>query len=175
MIKGHDSQTYLKFMDQLGDLDSKLTGGKGTPLRLLLQTYEALSDEKVDHHNRGYELENIITGLFSTSAVEVVEGFKRNSGAEQIDGAFRLDGWHYLVECKWTAARTNVKELDSLAGKLGRSGSQTAGLFISVNGWSKHVVPSLKQKRPQEHHANGWQRCPSGTQRRHPFGRFVTQ
>ncbi len=145
MIKGQDSLTYLRFIDQLGDLDPRLAGGKGTPLRLLLQTYAALSDEEVDRQNRGYELEKIVSGLFSVSGLEVVQSFKRNSGAEQIDGAFRLEGWHYLVECKWTAAMTDVKELDSLAGKLGRSGSQTAGLFISVNGWSKHVVPSLKQ------------------------------
>ena len=145
MIKGDDSLTYLRFLDQLGDLDPKLTGGRGTPLRLLFQSYEALSNEEVDHQNRGYELEKIVNGLFSASAVEVVERFTRNRGAEQIDGAFRLEGWHYLVECKWTTAMTSVKELDSLGGKLGRSGSQAAGLFISVNGWSKHVVPSLKQ------------------------------
>ena len=75
-----------------------------------------------------------------------MQRFTRNSGAEQIDGAFRLDGWHYLVECKWTAAATNPKELDSLAGKLRRSGFQTMGLFVSVNGWSPHVVPTLKKE-----------------------------
>ena len=147
MIQGPDSQAYLRFLDQLGEMDPKLTGGRGTPLRLLLQSYMRLSDDdNVNHQDRGYQLENIINRLFAEAGVEVVEGFRRNSGGEQIDGAFRLDGWHYLVECKWTTAMTSVKELDSLSGKLRRSGFQTMGLFISVNGWSHHVLPILKQE-----------------------------
>ena len=145
MIKGQDSLTYLRFMDQLGELEPNLTGGRGTPLRLLLQKYVQLSDNPETHQSRGYQLEQIFNDLFTTAGIEVVEKFTRNSGAEQIDGAFRMDGWHYLVECKWTTAVTSVKELDSLSGKLGRSGVQTAGLLISVNGWSKHAVPTLKQ------------------------------
>jgi hypothetical protein len=77
--------------------------------------------------------------------VEVEKKFYRNSGAEQIDAGFWLDGWHYLVECKWTTAMTSGAELDRLSGNLRRSGYQTMGLFISVNGWSQHVVPTLKQ------------------------------
>ena len=145
MIKGKDCQTYLRFLDQLGEMDQKLTGGRGTPLRLLLQSYMRLSDDAVDHQDRGYQLEKIINGLLAEAGLEVVEGFRRNSGAEQIDGAFRLDGWHYLVECKWTTAVTSGAELDRLSGNLRRSGYQTMGLFISVNGWSQHVVSTLKQ------------------------------
>ena len=40
---------------------------------------------------------------------------------------------------------TSGAELDRLSGNLRRSGYQTMGLFISVNGWSQHVVPTLKQ------------------------------
>ena len=145
MIKGQDSLTYLRFIDQLGELEPNLTGGRGTPLRLLLQKYMQLHDNPESHQTRGYQLEQIINDLFTTSGLDVVDGFTRNSGAEQIDGAFRLEGWHYLVECKWTTAVTSVKELDSLSGKLDRSGFQSAGLLISVNGWSKHAEPSLKQ------------------------------
>ena len=146
MIKGQDSQTYLRFLDQLGEMDQKLTGGRGTPLRLLLQSYMRLSDDdNVNHNARGLQFEELINGLFAASDVEVEKKFYRNSGAEQIDGAFQLDSWHYLVECKWTTAVTSGAELDRLSGNLSRSGSQTMGLFISVNGWSQHVVPTLKQ------------------------------
>ena len=146
MIKGQDSQTYLRFLDQLGEMDPKLTGGGGTPLRLLLQIHMRLSDDdNVNHHARGLQFEELINGLFAASDVEVEKKFYRNSGAEQIDGAFQLDGWHYLVECKWTTAMTSGAELDRLSGNLRRSGYQTMGLFISVNGWSQHVVPTLKQ------------------------------
>ena len=146
MIKGKDCQTYLRFLDQLGEMDPKLTGGRGTPLRLLLQRYRKLSDDdNGTRQRRGYQFEEIITGLLAEAGLEVVGGFSRNSGAEQIDAGFWLDGWHYLVECKWTKAKTSVKELSSLSSKLSQSGSQTMGLFISVNGWSRHVVPTLKQ------------------------------
>lgn len=38
-----------------------------------------------------------------------------------------------------------IRQLDSLYGKISRSGKQTLGLFLSINGWSKHVCPLLKQ------------------------------
>ena len=56
-----------------------------------------------------------------------------------------MDGWYYLVECKWESQMPSEQEIDGLAGKLGRSGVQTLGVFISVNGWSSHVVPLMKQ------------------------------
>jgi hypothetical protein len=55
-------------------------------------------------------------------------------GGEQIDGAFKLEGWYYLVECKWTQKLTDIRQLDSLYGKIGRSGKQTLGLFL-VDEW----------------------------------------
>ena len=74
-------------------------------MRLLLQSYMRLSDDdNVNHNARGLQFEELINGLFAASDVEVEKKFYRNAGAEQIDGAFQLDGWHYLVECKWTTA-----------------------------------------------------------------------
>ncbi|MGH6822920.1 MAG: hypothetical protein ACREC4_05430, partial [Methylocella sp.] len=55
------------------------------------------------------------------------------------------DGWHYIVECRWRSSLDDIRQLDGLAGKVGRSGRQTKGLFLSISGWSKHVVPLLKQ------------------------------
>ena len=69
----------------------------------------------------------------------------RNEGAEQIDGAFRLQGWHYLVECRWRGKLADIRELDGLLGQVGRSGKQTMGLFLSINGWSNNVPTLLKQ------------------------------
>ena len=85
--------------------------------------------------NKWFELEGILAR----------DSFKRNEGGEQIDGSFELDGWYHLVECKWQSAMTSEKEVDGLLGKLGRSGAQTLGAFVSVNGWSSHVVPLMKQ------------------------------
>ncbi|MHB2018046.1 MAG: restriction endonuclease, partial [Candidatus Xenobia bacterium] len=71
--------------------------------------------------------------------------FTRNNGAEQIDGAFRLDGWTYLVECRWRDKLADIREPDGLKGQVDRSGKQALGLFIGMNGWSDNVVPLLKQ------------------------------
>jgi hypothetical protein len=56
-----------------------------------------------------------------------------------------LEGWHYVVECRWREKLADIRELDGLKGQVGRSGKQTMGLFLSVNGWSEHVPPLLKQ------------------------------
>ena len=79
------------------------------------------------------------------SRIAVVRSFQRNAGGEQIDGAFELEGWHYIIECRWRERLTAVRELDGLYGQIARSGKQTMGLFLSINGWSEHVVPLVKQ------------------------------
>jgi hypothetical protein len=58
-----------------------------------------------------------------------------------------LEGWHYIVECRWRTKLANIRELDGLYGQIGRSGKQTMGLFLSINGWSDNVVPVIKQNQ----------------------------
>jgi hypothetical protein len=94
---------------------------------------------------RGYLLEDLLARTFGLHGVEVARSFRRNEGGEQIDGAFRFDGWHYIVECRWRAEPADMRQLDGLVGQVGRSGHQTMGLFLSINGWSGNVVPLLKQ------------------------------
>ena len=145
MIKGCESSTYLKFLDQLGDLDLNLTHGRGTPLRLLLREYDDLSNGSTSPQARGYRLEKIMNSLFGISEILVNESFTRNAGGEQIDEAFKLDDWYYLVECRWRAKKASGTEVDGFSSKVARSGGQTMGVFISVSGWSSKVVPLLKQ------------------------------
>ncbi len=147
MIKGHEAPTYLKFMDQLGDLDSRLAHGRGTPLHLLLRKYRELEADSSHRQGRGYQFEDVMNELFTLCGVAVSKSFTRNDGGEQIDGAFELDGSYYLVECKWREALTRQAEVDAFSGKIGRSGDHTGGLFISVNGWTDHVLGLTKQNR----------------------------
>lgn len=98
-----------------------------------------------DKKQRGFLLENLLERIFSLHEIPTRNSFKRNEGGEQIDGAFKLEGWYYLIECKWTQKLTDIRQLDSLYGKISRSGKQTLGLFLSINGWSKNVCPLLKQ------------------------------
>lgn len=100
-----------------------------------------------ENRRRGLILENLLENVFRLYKIPVKKSFTRNEGGEQIDGAFQLDGWYYLVECKWTQKLTDIRQLDSLSGKIGRSGRQTSGLFLSINGWSENVRPLLKQNQ----------------------------
>ena len=144
MVKGQESLTYLKFLDQLWALDSSLANGRGTPLHLLFREYDSLT-ESTDSQRRGYLFEKLMNGLLELFGIEVEESFRRNSGGEQVDGAFKYDGWHYLAECKWQKSPSDIGDLDGLNGKLGRSGAQSMGVFISINGWSGHVITLMKQ------------------------------
>ena len=58
---------------------------------------------------------------------------------------FTFKNWHYLVEARWRKRKADAQDLDGLQGKVSRSGKQTMGMFLSIEGWSEHVVPLLKQ------------------------------
>jgi hypothetical protein len=98
-----------------------------------------------DKKRRGFLLEDLLGRIFSLYEIPTQKSFTRNEGGEQIDGAFKLESWYYLVECKWTQKLTDIRQLDSLYGKISRSGKQTLGLFLSIHGWSKNVCSLLKQ------------------------------
>jgi hypothetical protein len=98
-----------------------------------------------DAQERGRLLEDFLNRFFALFGIRSVGRFCRNEGGEQIDGAFLWDGWHYLVECKWQKKLSDIRQLDSLSGKIGRGGKATQGMFLSINGWSEHVPGLLKQ------------------------------
>ena len=107
MIKGQDSMAYLKFLDKIGELDLKLTSGRGTPLRLSLYKYNDLSQGTTTPQKRGYELEELIAELFAISGIPTESPFTRNENGEQFDGAFELNGQYYVIECRWRSLPTS--------------------------------------------------------------------
>jgi hypothetical protein len=110
---------------------------------LLAQFEQAAADG--EPHGRGYLLQDLLNRTFDLHGITVARAFQRNSGGEQIDGAFEMEGWHYIVECRWRSKLADIRELDGLYGQVARSGRQTMGLFLSINGWSGNVVPLMKQ------------------------------
>lgn len=112
---------------------------------LLLMMFDELAISE-DPQRRGFLLQDLLNRLFDIHEIPVHKSFTRNSGAEQIDGGFRLEGWHYLLECRWRKKLADIRELDGFAGQVRRSGKQTMGLFLSANGWSENVPPMLKQE-----------------------------
>jgi hypothetical protein len=122
----------------------ELESSKNYQLNLLLQMFEELSLSH-EPQKRGFLLQDLLNRLFLIYDIPVFQSFQRNEGGEQIDGAFIFQGWHYIVECKWTKKLSDIRELDSLLGKVNRSGKQAMGLFLSIEGWSENVPPLLKQ------------------------------
>jgi hypothetical protein len=78
---------------------------------------------------RGYLLEDLLNRTFSLHGLSVLRAFRRNGGGEQIDGAFEMDNWHYIVECRWRERLADIRQLDGLMGQVARSGKQTMGCF----------------------------------------------
>lgn len=112
-----------------------------SPLLLAMFDHAAQGDSNA----RGYLLEDLLNRTFDTHGFVVRKSFRRNDGGEQIDGAFEMDGWHFLVECRWRKRPADIRQIDGLAGQVSRSGKQTLGLFLSIEGWSENAVGLLKQ------------------------------
>ena len=144
MVKGKDDPIYLRFLAQLRELAPDLVQRPVYPHEALFEEFEEF-ERSQDPHRRGYQLQDLLRQIFDLYEISVRKPFTRNSGAEQIDGAFVFEGWHYIVECRWREKLANIRELDGLLGQVNRSGRQTIGLFLSINGWSSNVPPLLKQ------------------------------
>ncbi len=121
---------------------------------ILLMMFDGLAKSD-DSHQRGYLLQELLQVLFDVHGIPVTKPFSRNNRAEQIDGACKLEGWHYLIECRWRAKLADIRELDGLHGQVGRSGRQTMGLFLSINGWSNNVPKLLKTESRKIDHFDG--------------------
>ncbi|MBS0496378.1 MAG: restriction endonuclease [Proteobacteria bacterium] len=89
---------------------------------------------------KGYALEKLFTELMRISGIPVEEPFRIEG--EQFDGAIKYDGHFYLVELKWTAEKTEPKEVGhfffKVDGKL-----EARGLFIAMNGFSDGTISTL--------------------------------
>jgi hypothetical protein len=114
---------------------------------LLLQQFDDAARDDGEPQQRGYLLQDLLNRVFDLHGIPILKAFTRNAGAEQIDAAFEFEAWYYVVECRWRAKLADTRELDGLSGQVTRSGRQTMGLFLSINGWSDNVVPMLKQNQ----------------------------
>jgi Restriction endonuclease len=102
----------------------------------------------LDHKKRGYGLEQLLYDLFFLFDLNPRGAFKRVG--EQIDGAFVLNGDHYLLEAKWQEKPVLLGDLRDLDGAVGSSLDNTLGLFISINDFSQDAIDSYSQgNRPR--------------------------
>ena len=109
-------------------------------LEALNKLYISLFQGLLSVQSRGYEFERIIQELSKLSNLEVTEPFRVNG--EQVDGAVKFDGEHYIVEAKWQDKEQSNEPVYQFAHKVDGK-MYGRGLFISVNGFSKNVIQSL--------------------------------
>ena len=116
-------------------------------LYALKQRYEALCVES-DAQKRGFALEILLNELFELFEMSPKSPFRRTG--EQIDGAFTLDGDHYLLEAKWHGPAINLADLKVFDGSVESSLDNTLGLFLSINGFSDEAIEGyLLGRRPR--------------------------
>ncbi|MBL8275307.1 MAG: restriction endonuclease [Pelomonas sp.] len=95
---------------------------------------------KVVGAKRGYALEELLQGLCKLAGLEATEPFRVNG--EQVDGAVKYDGEHYLIEAKWQDKAAANEPVYQFAGKV-EGKMYGRGIFISIHGFSPQVVTSL--------------------------------
>ena len=113
-------------------------------LELKQLLYELAAE--VDHQKRGYALEKLLSRLFALYDIDAKASFRIIG--EQLDGGFTFENTEYLFEAKWRNEKSNVADLDSFAGKIGRKLENTLGLFLSVNGFQDSAIKTYSQNRP---------------------------
>jgi len=109
-------------------------------LEQLRAEYLDLLANKTSRQQRGYALERILAELSRLSHLETTEAFR--VVGEQVDGAVKFDGDHYLIEAKWQERSASNEPVYQFAGKV-TGKLYGRGLFISVNGFSPEVIRSL--------------------------------
>jgi hypothetical protein len=106
----------------------------------LRRKFLELHQGKTTPQRRGYELEHILLDLANLVGLEVTEPFR--TGSEQIDGAFKYDGEHYILEAKWQEAAASNEPLYQFAFKV-EGKMYGRGVFVSINGYSTPAIADL--------------------------------
>jgi hypothetical protein len=89
---------------------------------------------------RGYALEKLLSELAKLSKLEVTDPFRILG--EQIDGAIKFEGEHYLLEAKWQDSAASNEPVYQFVGKI-EGKMYGRGLFVSIHGFSENVVRSI--------------------------------
>jgi hypothetical protein len=103
-------------------------------------TFLELHAGKTTAPKRGYALEKILVELSKLASMEVTEAFRVNG--EQIDGALKFEGEHYIIEAKWQDKAAANEPVYQFVGKV-EGKMYGRGIFVSVHGFSDHVVTSV--------------------------------
>lgn len=90
---------------------------------------------------RGYSFEKIIHQLLDEENLDPRTSYKIDG--EQIDGSFRFEGRHFLLEAKWHKNELPASTIYQFKGKVDGKLVGTVGVFISMSGYSKDAIDAL--------------------------------
>lgn len=130
----------IKEKRRLRERDERNKQKPSETLEGLRRLFLDLHTGKTDAQRRGYVLQDILLELAKLSHLETTDPFTVQG--EQIDGAVKYDGEHYIVEAKWQDKASSNEPLYQFAVKV-EGKMYGRGIFISVNGFSINVVESL--------------------------------
>lgn len=91
---------------------------------------------------RGRKLERLIGKALRKSNLMPRLSFRPKG--EEIDGSFILDRRVFLLEAKWKAKPVPASDVYSFRGKVEGKFTGTAGLFVSVSGYSPDCIDALR-------------------------------
>lgn len=148
------AQQYLDHLRQLQEIrDAKIKADRErrvaaeaaqqkpeSSIEELKVTFLNLHAGKTTAQKRGYALETILVELSKLASLEVTEAFRVNG--EQIDGALKFEGEHYIIEAKWQDKAAANEPVYQFVGKV-EGKMYGRGIFVSVHGFSDHVVTSV--------------------------------
>lgn len=106
-----------------------------------LSRLQGIFGQAVANPNRqesGYTLEKLLMELFQLSELEYIKSYRTET--QQIDGMFKLDSFHYLVEARWRKEYPTEQEIGGFKHKVDTKFVSTRGLFVSVPGFRSEVA-----------------------------------
>jgi hypothetical protein len=112
-------------------------------LTALKQQYLDMADSKNNNMSpqaRGFAFETFLNDLFSESGISPVRSFRVHG--MQIDGSFKYENHHYLLEAKWRHSSESAESVFVFAHKVS-SNMDGRGLFISNNGFTELSILTL--------------------------------
>ncbi len=102
--------------------------------------------EKLEPHQRGYELEKFLYDLFDMHGFNPRPSFKIKG--EQIDGSIEFDNQVYLIEAKWQTLPIQEKDLLPLHSRALGHCAFGRGIFITCGCFSKDGVYAFQRLQP---------------------------
>jgi len=122
---------------ELHEQRAKQVAERGKKVEALRDRFNAAVTSS-DRQKSGYALEDILKELFALFEIEYRKSYRTDT--QQIDGAFRFNGFDYLVEAKWRKGQPTEADIMSFRGKVEGKLESTRGVFVSVPGFRPEVA-----------------------------------